>query len=301
VSPSQFAASRQLQAAIFLLLAGCTSADHIVVASKNFTEQDILGEIVAQQIEQVTHVPVERRFHLGGTFVCHQALIAGQADVYVEYTGTALVAILKQPATSDPDSALARVRAAYPGQFHAQWLKPLGFNNTFAMVVRRSTADSLPAPTLSAAAPFAKRWKAGFGYEFIERGDGFPGLSHAYGLTLAAPPTVMDIGLTYRALADGQVDLIAGNSTDGQIEALHLVALEDDRHYFPPYQAAPVIREEALRAHPEVGRAIDALAGTISDSTMRRLNYLIDVEHHDLREVAHDFLAGHSTTTATHP
>jgi osmoprotectant transport system substrate-binding protein len=273
-------------------LTACSRPATVVVASKNFTEQDILGEIVAQQIERRTQLPVERRFHLGGTFVCHEALIAGQADVYVEYTGTALVAILKEPVVTDPDSALARVRAAYATRFHAEWLAPLGFNNTFAMIVRQGDAEHLPARTLSAAVAAARRWRAGFGYEFIERQDGFPGLARAYGLTLAGAPKVMDLGLTYRALADSQVDLIAGNSTDGQIEALHLVALEDDRHYFPPYQAAPVVRSETLRLHPEVRAALEELAGTMSDSVMRRMNYQVDVEHRDVKQVAREFLAG---------
>ena len=155
-------------------LTACSRPTAIVVASKNFTEQDILGEIVAQQIERRTQLPVQRRFHLGGTFVCHEALIAGQADVYVEYTGTALVAILRQPVVTDPDSALARVRAAYATQFHAEWLAPLGFNNTFAMIVRLGDAERLPARTLSAAVAAARRWRAGFGYEFIERAGFFP-------------------------------------------------------------------------------------------------------------------------------
>jgi len=280
-------------APLFLLAAtACSRSQTIVVASKNFTEQDILGEIVAQQIERVTHLPVERRFHLGGTFVCHAALLAGQVDVYVEYTGTALVAILKQPSVTDPDTALARVRAAYRSRFHAEWLAPLGFNNTFAMIVRRADAERLTARTLTAAVRAARGWRAGFGYEFIERQDGFPGLAQAYGLTLAGTPKVMDLGLTYRALADSQVDLIAGNSTDGQIEALHLVALADDRHYFPPYQSVPVVREAVLSKHPEVRRALQALAGTMSDSVMRRMNYLVDVEHRDVKQVARDFLAG---------
>ena len=277
--------------ALLALATACAKPDHIVVASKNFTESDILGEIVAQQIERVTHLPVERRFHLGGTFVCHEALVAGQVDVYVEYTGTALVAILKQPPVQAPESALARVRAAYASQLHATWLAPLGFNNTFAMIVREQDAARLPARTLSAAVPFARRWRGGFGYEFIERQDGFPGLARAYGLQLAGPPTVMDLGLTYRALADSQVDLIAGNSTDGQIEALHLAALADDRHYFPPYQAVPVARAAVLARHPEVGRALEALGGTIDDAAMRRMNYQVDVRHEDLAEVARRFLA----------
>ncbi len=274
-----------------LALAACSRTDRIVVGSKNFTEQDILGEIVAQQIERRTPLSVERRFHLGGTFVCHEALVGGQVDVYVEYTGTALVAILKDSVMANADSALARVRKAYAQRFQAEWLAPLGFNNTFAMIVRQADAAKLPVLTLSAAVPLARQWRAGFGYEFIERADGFPGLVRVYGLTLAAPPAVMDLGLTYRALAEGRVDLIAGNSTDGQIEALHLVALQDDRHYFPPYQAAPVIRAEALRRHPEVRRALDELAGTISDQAMRRMNYLVDVEHRDVALVAREFLA----------
>ena len=275
-----------------VLLAGCARRERVVVVSKNFTESDLLGEIVAQQIERRTGLAVERRFHLGGTFVCHEALVAGQADVYVEYTGTALVAILKQPPVTDPESALARVRRAYRDQFHAEWLTPLGFNNTFAMIVRAGDAARLPARTLSAAAPFARRWRGGFGYEFSERLDGFPGLSRTYALVLAGPPKVMDLGLTYRALADSQVDLIAGNSTDGQIEALHLVALEDDRHYFPPYQAVPVARVSALERHPGLRTALEELGGRIGDAAMRRMNYLVDVEKRDPREVARRFLDG---------
>lgn len=269
----------------------CTKPPTIVVVSKNFTEQDILGELVAQQIERVTDLRVERKFHLGGTFVCHEALIGGEADVYVEYTGTALVAILKQPVVPNRDTALNQVRLAYSQQFGAEWLAPLGFNNTFAMIVRRDVAEHLGLQTLSDAVPVARRWRGGFGYEFIERADGFPGLAQAYGLTLVDAPRVMDLGLTYRALADSQVDLIAGNSTDGLIEALNLMVLEDDRHYFPPYQAVPVVRAEILVRYPEVRQALEALAGTISDSAMRRMNYLVDVEHRDVPIVVREFLS----------
>jgi osmoprotectant transport system substrate-binding protein len=274
-----------------LTLQACSlGTDRIVVGSKNFTEQDILGEIVAQQIEHAGF-KVDRRFHLGGTFVCHQALMAGQIDGYVEYTGTALVAILKLPPTADPDSAYGRVHPLYDERFDAEWLKPLGFNNTFAMIVRGADARRLNLRTLSDAVRYAPRWRAGFGYEFIERQDGFPGLARTYALRFAGPPSVMDLGLTYRALAEGRVDMIAGNSTDGQIAALDLVALEDDRRYFPAYEAVPVIRWPVLRRHPEIGRALEALAGTISDATMRRMNYLVDVEHRDVAAVARGFLA----------
>jgi osmoprotectant transport system substrate-binding protein len=281
---------RGLVALLATLGVGC-GGDRIVVGSKNFTEQDILGEIVAQQIERRTGLRVERRLHLGGTFVCHEALVAGRIDVYVEYTGTALVAILNLPPTANPESALARVHPPYDEQFDAEWLRPLGFNNTFAMIVRGSDARRLGLRTISDAVPHAPTWRAGFGYEFLEREDGFPGLARAYGLRLAGPARVMDLGLTYRALAEGQVDIIAGNSTDGQIEALQLYALEDDRGYFPAYQAVPVLRWPVLRRHPEVGRALEELAGAITDSTMRRMNYLVDVEHRDAAEVAREFLA----------
>jgi glycine betaine/choline ABC-type transport system substrate-binding protein len=269
---------------------GCgRGGDRIVIGSKNFTEQDILGEVVAQQLER-SGFAVERRFHLGGTFVCHQALTAGQIDAYVEYTGTALVAILKDSSgVTDADTALARVRAAYRDRFAAEWLAPLGFNNTFAMIVR--SGDTTGVRALTQAARRARPWRAGFGYEFMERADGFAGLQRIYGLPLAGPPRIMDLGLTYRALADSQVDLIAGNSTDGQIEALHLVALEDDRHYFPPYQAAIVVRAESLRRHPGARAALEALAGRIGDAAMRRMNYFVDVEHRDVATVAREFLA----------
>ncbi len=279
--------------ALFLLAASCAPrGNRVVVGSKNFTEQDILGEIIAQQLERRTSLAVERRLHLGGTFVCHQALVAGKIDVYPEYTGTALVAILRQPPTTDPDSALGRVRLQYAARFHAEWLAPFGFDNTFAMLVRGGDARRLGVRTISEAARFMPGWRAGFGYEFADRADGWPGLAKLYGLRLAGAPRVMDLGLTYRALADSVVDLIAGNSTDGQIESLRLVQLVDDRRYFPAYQAAPVVSDAALRRHPEIRAALAELAGTIGDSTMRRLNYEVDVEHRTAAAVAREFLAG---------
>jgi osmoprotectant transport system substrate-binding protein len=272
------------------LLAGCGRTDRIVVGSKNFTESDLLGEIVAQQIERRTGLPVERRFHLGGTFVCHQAITSGQIDLYVEYTGTAYTAVLKSPPAHDPDSVRRAVTAEYARRFGLTWGKPFGFNNTFAITVRRRDATRYGLTRISDLARVAPRWKAGFGYEFLERADGFRGLADAYGLRFSAPPTAMDLGLTYRALAEGKVDVIAGNSTDGQIEALDLVVLEDDRHYFPPYEAAPVIRQTVLDAHPEVGTALALLARRITDAEMRRLNALADVEHKDIAGIARDWL-----------
>jgi len=273
------------------LAVSCGKTDRIVIGSKNFTEQVILGELLAQQIELTTHLTVERRLNLGGTFICHQALVAGQIDTYVEYTGTALTAILKKPVSTDAKQVFDTVRKEYQNQFKIEWTEPLGFNNTFVIVVRGDDAQKLNLKTISDAAPFSGKWVAGFGYEFIEREDGYPGLSKLYNLHFPAAPRVMDLGLTYRALASGQVDVIAGNSTDGLIDTLHLLALEDDRHYFPPYDAVPLLREEVARKHPEVRKAFAALAGKITESDMRKLNYQVDGEHRDVAAVVREFLS----------
>ena len=275
---------------VALVLTGCAHRDRIVVGSKNFTESDLLGEIVAQQIERRTGLAVARRFHLGGTFVCHQAITAGQIDLYVEYTGTAYTAVLKHAPVADRDSVYHTVARDYAQRFGLAWVKPFGFNNTFAITVRRRDATRYGLRRISDLARVAPRWRAGFGYEFLERADGFRGLAAVYGLRFASPPTAMDLGLTYRALAEGKVDVIAGNSTDGQIQALDLLVLEDDRHYFPPYEAAPVIRLTTVTRHPEVAAALAQLADRISDAEMRRLNALADVEHRDIATVARDWL-----------
>ena len=269
----------------------CGRQQKIIVGSKNFTESDLLAEIVAQQIERRTGLRVERRLHLGGTFVCHQAITQGGIDTYVEYTGTAFTAILKQTPISDPDSVLRFVNAEYGRQFQLRWTAPFGFNNTFAILVRRADATRYHLQAISDLARVASHWKAGFGYEFLERADGFPGLARLYGLRFAQPPTAMDLGLTTRALADGKVDVIAGNSTDGQIAALDLVQLTDDRQYFPPYQAAPVIRRDVLERYPTVAAALAELGGKISDAEMRRLNTLADVDHRDIADIAREWLA----------
>lgn len=274
-----------------LLVAACGHGDRIVVGSKNFTESDLLGEIVAQHLERRIGLRVVRRFHLGGTFVCHAAITAGQIDLYAEYTGTAYTAVLKLPPIPDPDSVYRAVAAEYARRFGLAWGRPFGFNNTFAITVRRADAERYGLKRISDLARVAPRWRAGFGYEFLERADGFAGLAKVYGLAFAAPPTAMDLGLTYRALADGKVDVIAGNSTDGQVQALDLVVLEDDRHYFPPYEAAPVIRQAVIDRHPEIAAALVQLAGRISDAEMRRLNALADVEHRDIAGIARDWLA----------
>ena len=264
--------------------------NRIVVGSKNFTESFLLGELIAQQIESHTNLKVERRFYLAGTYICQQAILAGRIDVYPEYTGTALAAILKQPSNRDKEKDYQQVKTEYEKRFGLTLAPSMGFNDTFAMEIRGEEARRLKITTLSQAAQFASQWRAGFGYEFMERPDGFPGLAKTYGLHFAEPPRIMDLGLLARALKDHQIDFAAGNTTDGLIPALDLFVLQDDRHYFPPYEAVPVVREETLRLHPEVREALAALAGQISDAEMRQLNYAVDGEHRDTQDVVHEFM-----------
>jgi glycine betaine/choline ABC-type transport system substrate-binding protein len=272
------------------MVVSCSGPERIVVGSKNFTEQVILGELLAQQIERKTGLQVDRKLNLGGTLICHQALVAGQIDMYPEYTGTGLTTILKEPPANDPARVYETVRAAYKMRFGIEWTEPLGFNNTFAIIIRKSDAQKFNLKTISDAAPRTTHWVAGFGYEFIEREDGYPGLAKAYNLRFPSPPKVMDLGLTYKAAAERQVDFIAGNSTDGLIDALGLVVLEDDKHYFPPYDAVPLVRDSVAMKHPEVREALKELGGKISESAMRRMNYAVDGEHKDVKEVVREFL-----------
>lgn len=273
-----------------LVLTGCTSRPRIVVGCKTFTEQIILGEMIAQQIENKTHLPVERRFYLGGTYIAHQGILAGRIDIYPEYTGTALTAVLKLPTESDRKAVYDRVKSEYERRFQLTLGPALGFNDTFAIEVRGEDARRQHLEKLSQAAQFTPRWRAGFGYEFMERPDGYKGMVAAYGLRFAAPPRIMDLGLLTRALKARQVDLIAGNMTDGLIPALDLFVLEDDKHYFPPYEAVPVIREQTLAEHPEIRAALDELADKISDAEMRELNYAVDGKKRDVKEVVSEFL-----------
>jgi osmoprotectant transport system substrate-binding protein len=265
--------------------------NHPIIGAKNFTEQVVLGELLAQEIEAKTGLKVERRFYLAGSYICQQALAAGRIDGYVEYTGTALTAILKQPVDRDPERVLETVRRLYEPRYQVSVGPPLGFENTFAMVIRGDDARRLHLTTLSEAAKYTPQWRLGVGYEFEQRPDGLPGLSAAYGLKFAAPPRTMDLGLLYRALEAHQVDMIAANSTDGPIEALGLTVLEDDRHYFPPYQAVPLVRDEALRRWPHIKDAMAALAGKISADDMRAMNEAVDGQHRDPAEVVREFRA----------
>ena len=274
-----------------LLTGACLPArdNVIVVGSKNFTEQLILGELIAQQIEATTRLPVERRFYLAVTFICQQAMLSGRIDMYPEYTGTALTAILKQNPGGSSEQVYDRVKSEYSSRFNLELGPPFGFNYTFAIEVRGEDAQRLHLKTISQVATYTPHWRAGFGYEFMERPDGYKGLAATYGLRFAEPPRIMDLGLLSRALKEKQVDLIAGNTTDGLIPALNLFVLDDDRHYFPPYEAVPVIRQQVLVKHPAVLDAVSGLAGKINDQEMRELNYAVDGHHRDVKEVVAEF------------
>lgn len=265
----------------------------IRVGSKNFTEQLILGELAAQAIEARTSLRVERRLNLGGTFICDRAIRAGDIDVYPEYSGTAHAAIFQAGAPGDPGTVFEDVRRRY-ADAGLTLLDPLGFENTFAILVRGEDARRLSLSTIEDAAAHAPAWRAGFGYEFLHRADGYPGLAGRYGLRFAAPPRTMDLSLTYRALADRQVDLVAGDATSGLIEAYDLVMLRDNRRYFPPYDAAFVARSATLLAHPELREALGSLSGRISIEDMRRMNHAVDAGRRDPADVAREFLAAFS-------
>jgi len=291
---------RSLTASLALALlaapgASCRSAGGsgggIVIGSKNFTEQVILGEILAALIETRAGIPVTRRLNLGGTFICHQALKAGEIDLYVEYTGTALTAILRHPPVADRAEALRIVREAYEKDLNLVWTDPLGFNNSFALIVTLEAARRHGLRAISDLSRVQETFRTGFGYEFVERADGYAGLAAAYSLRFARRPREMDLGLIYRALAEGEVDVVAGNSTDGVIASLGLVALEDDRRYFPPYDAVPVVRRETLERHPRIGPILAALGGAIAEESMRRMNLAVDGDLRDPREVAREFVA----------
>ena len=298
------ASLRLLYLLFFLNLLYFTSACHkppqskITIGSKFFTEQVILAELLAQHIEAKTAIPVERKTNLGGTLLVHKALLAGELDLYVEYTGTALTAVLNESqnlysqgvAQNDYSNAVFnRVKQLYSDRFHLEVTEPLGFENTFAMVIRGDDAKNLHLQKISDIVPLATKWRAGVGYEFLERPDGFPGLSKSYGLRFAESPKVMDLGLIYRALLDHQVDIVAGNSTDGLIDSLGLVALADDRHYFPPYDAVPIVRQSTLARFPQLRAALADLAGKLSAADIRRLNYAVDAQHQDAAAVVRKF------------
>jgi len=277
---------------LLLFCAACAPRTRgITVGSKNFTEQLVLGELLAQYLESVCHTVIGRRFYLAGTYICQQALLSGRIDVYVEYTGTALAAILKQNASGDSQAVYQQVREEYRRKFSLDVMPPLGFNNSFAMVMRGDDARRLGVSTLSQLARVAPQLRLGVGYEFLERQDGYKGLVNTYGLKFAEAPRVMDLGLLYRALENKSVDIVAGNNTDGLIAALGLIVLEDDKHYFPPYDAVPIVRPQLFQECPQARAAFERLAGRITADDMRKMNYAVDGEKKDAAVVAREFLA----------
>jgi osmoprotectant transport system substrate-binding protein len=282
---------RAFVSGMMLLVAGCRAPAHdIVIGSKNFTEQLILGELFARMLEQSCRTGVQRRFYLAGTYICQQAILAGRIDVYPEYTGTALAAVLKRTASGDAAQVYEEVKREYRGKFNLDVMPPLGFNNSFAMVMRSSDAKRLGLTKLSQLTSEASRMRLGVGYEFLERQDGYHGFARTYDLKFAEPPRVMDLGLLYRALQNSSVDIVAGSNTDGLIAALGLVVLEDDRHYFPPYDAVPIVRPGLLQRFPAARTAFGRLAGRITAGEMRQMNYAVDGEKQDAAVVARQFL-----------
>lgn len=276
---------------LILLVPGCGHrADTVVIGGKKFSEQSILGEMYAALIEKHTQLRVERRFWLGGTQVVHQAILRGDIDMYPEYTGTAYQVVLKQSGLNDPKRVFEAVRRAYAKQFHLRWLDPIGFNNTYALTMRRDDAERLNLRTISDLSERSDRLVAGLDPEFLERPDGWPGLTKAYDLRLTSKPRQMDPGLVYRAVANGDVDVVDTYSTDGRIPAFKLVILEDDKRFFPPYYAAPVVREDVLKAHPELTKVLNMLAGKVSEAEMQRLNYEVDQQEKRPEDVARRFL-----------
>ena len=285
-------------ALLSLLLLGVAACapprpDHPVIGAKNFTEQVVLGELLAQHIEAVTGMKVDRRFYLAGSYICNQALMAGRIDSYVEYTGTALTAILKQPVEKDPQKVFATVQRLYQQRYQVAVEPSLGFENTFAMVIRGQDAERLHLSTLSQSAQYTPQWRLGVGYEFEQRPDGLPGLEKTYGLRFKESPRLMDLGLLYRALNQNQVDMIAGNSTDGPIKAFHLTVLQDDKHYFPPYQAVPLVRQAALDRWPQLRGAFASLAGKVTAEQMQTMNEAVDGQHRDPADVVREFRQAH--------
>ncbi|HEV2884023.1 MAG TPA: glycine betaine ABC transporter substrate-binding protein [Pyrinomonadaceae bacterium] len=264
------------------------AGERVVVGSKDFTESAILAEIVAQMLE-ARGVTVERNFELGGNLP-HDAMLAGRIDLYPEYTGTAYTAILKHTPVTDPRQVYEQTQKEYAEKFKLALSAPLGFENTFAILVRGADARRLNLKTISEAAPHARNWRAGFGQDFMSRADGYPGFSRTYGLKFAEQPREMDLSLTYIALGSGQVDLIAGNSTEGRIAAMDLFQLQDDRHYFPPYEAVYIVRADSLARVPQLNEVLGKLAGAISTEEMRQMNYEVDANKRGQAEVVREWL-----------
>lgn len=265
----------------------CSRSPTIVVGSKNFTEQIVIGELAAQQLEHVLGQRVERKLDLGGTLLAHQALVKGEIDLYPEYTGTAMASVLREQGV-EGSKVFKRLSDEYERRFQVAWLPSLGFEDTFAMVVLRREAEKLSSKNLSSAN--RRAWRLGMGYEFLTRQDGYRGLSKAYKLRWQGAPKTMDLGLLYRALQQGQIDMAAANSTDGLLLNEEFQVLADDRHAFPPYEACYVVRQDTFARFPKARAALDQLSGKVSADVMRRLNWQVDHEHRPVVRLVTNFL-----------
>ena len=272
-----------------LCLCSCSRNGAIVVGSKNFTEQLILGEIAAQQLERKLHVSVERRLNLGGTLLAHQAIQKGDIDIYPEYTGTASSVVLKKSVPPDTVRAYLLVKEEYLKRYGLVWLPPLGFNDTFAMVVRAQDGQKLSARKLSSAD--SRSWRLGVGYEFLTRPDGLHKLNEVYGLRWEGTPRSMDLGLLYQALRQSKIDMAAANSTDAGLTDARFTVLEDDKKAFPPYNACFVVRKNLIDQQKGVEMALTMLANHINADAMRSLNRQVEVDHQPIVRVVKEFLA----------
>lgn len=265
----------------------------IVVGSKNFTEQMVVGNIAAELLEAHTSLKVEKKLHLGGTNVCFEALKRGSAnngiDIYVEYTGTGLVNILQMEVKTDPQEVYETVKKEFKNRWNLIWLEPWGFNNTYTLAVKEEFAKQNNIETFSDLAKFADQLIFGCTMEFIERPDGYPGFKKAYGFSFKEAKA-MDPGLMYAAIDNDLVQVISAFATDGLLVAHNLKILKDDKNFFPPYHAAPLVNGEVLEKYPGIAEALNKLANSITDEDMQKLNYKVDGEGKDPAQVAREFL-----------
>lgn len=273
-----------------VVLIGCSSSNTVTVGSKDYSENIVLGEIFAQLIEAKTDLKVIRKLNMGGTFVNFEAIKNGQIDLYPEYTGTALTAQLKMDVITDADETYRTVSEEFDKQFNIKWLKPLGFNNTYTLAVTNEIFETYRIETFSDLAAISENLVFGAEHEFFDRQDGFDGLVKTYGMKFKGEPKKMNVSLKYQAMGSGDIDVTDAFATDGQIKQYNLKVLKDDKNFFPPYYAAPIIRKEVLEKYPELEQILNSLEGLIDDETMMEMNYKIDVDNQDIKKVAEDFL-----------
>ena len=271
-------------------LSACSKSDTIVVGSKDFTENKILAEMMAQLIEKNTHISVERKINMGGTFVCFEAIKKGEIDLYPEYTGTGLTAQLKLPVESDPDKVYRTVSDEFEKQFQITWLDPIGLNNTYALAMPEDLAQQNGIVSISDLAPKSQDFVFGGEHEFFDRQDGYDGLIQTYGLKFK-DVAKMEASLKYQAIGQGKMQVTDAFTTDGQLKALNLTVLKDDKGFFPPYYAAPIVRDDTLNKYPALKDVLNKLGGKINDETMQDLNYQVDNEKKSVEEVARNFLS----------